>query len=154
MKEQYWISPVGEIIVIEDHPVRTMKAQPKAFGYTIEEMEMIYAKYCDWNQEKGEATKSVIETVVGKGWIYCSKRNAEQDWKITVYKLDKRTRRNLRLWAEAMLIEKRLETETILRLYRLFRNDILKKSVENLMDDTLFGKKVASHNSVKCPFIS
>ena len=138
MKEQYWISPQGEVIAVEEHPVKTMIKDAAKFGYTIDEMQMLYAKYSDLNQEEGEATKTIIEGLVEKGWAYCFHKNEQQDWRIEVNRLDKHTRYNLKQWAAYMLDKKLIDMDTNVRYYRHVKKDRVKKSIRQLIDDELF----------------
>ncbi len=138
MEKMYWISPEGEIIPIEEHPIKTMVKQPERFNYTIDEMQMLYAKYSDENEVEGEATKTIIVGLIEKGWSYCYRKDVNKDWQAEVYKLDKNTRFNLRSWASYMIEKKDLGLDSQLKFHRLHKKDKLKKSVLKLMEDDLF----------------
>lgn len=138
MTDKYWVSPDAVIIPIEAHPVKTIIKNSAAFGYTIDEMQMVYAKYSDENQAEGEATKTIIEGLIEKGWAYCRLKSGQHDWRIEVNRLDKRTRYNLKVWAAYMLERKSIDMDTEVIYYRRLKKDKLKRTIQQLIDDELF----------------
>lgn len=138
MENKYWISPDGEIIPVEEHPVKTMIKQPERFNYTIDEMQMLYAKYSDENEAEGEATKTIIHGLIEKGWSYCYRKGENREWQIEVYKLNKNTRFHLRSWAAFMIAKSCLSLDSHLKFHRFYQKDKLKKRVLQLIEDDLF----------------
>lgn len=134
----YWISPQGVIIDIEDHPVKAIIKDPQTFGYTIDEMKIIYAKYSDINEREGEATKTIINDLIEKGWIYCHRRNKDSDWLADVYKLDKKTRFNLQLWSQYLLRKDKISEEQTLRIYRHRRDLKTKRTFQQVLEGNFF----------------
>ncbi len=135
---EYWISQQGAVIEIEDHPVKTIVKDPQLFGYTIDEMQIIYAKYSDANEMNGEATKTIISDLVEKGWIYCHRRNIEGDWLANVNKLDKITRFNLQIWAQYLKSKNLITLDQNLRIYRRYRDLKSKRTFEQILDGNFF----------------
>jgi hypothetical protein len=138
MKAEYWVSPQGEIIAIENHPVRTIALSPELFGYTIEQMQIIYAKYNDTNEKEGEATKTIIGDLIERGWIYSHRRNNESDWLAEVNKLDKKTRLNLQIWIQHLLRKGQAIESQCLRIYRHHRDLKTKRSVTQILEGNFF----------------
>ncbi len=138
MIDQYWISPNAVIIEIKEHPVKSVIDEPRIFGYSEEELLMIYAKYNDVNQAEGEATKTIIKDLVYKGWTYCFRKNHGKVWKIEVYKLDKKTRFNLRVWSVYLIKNQLISMITPIKFYRHLKKDKLNKTISQLMEDDLF----------------
>jgi hypothetical protein len=134
----YWISPKGQIIEIEDHPVKRMVEDPSLFGYTYDQLHIIYIKYSDVNEMKGEATKVVIQDMIYKGWSYCHRRNSAGDWYTSVLKLDKITRFNLQLWAKEMIIRGAADKNDPLKIYRHLRDLKLKKTFDEVSEGEFF----------------
>ncbi|MBW6516511.1 MAG: hypothetical protein K0B81_07865 [Candidatus Cloacimonetes bacterium] len=135
---EYWISPKGIVIDIEKHPVITIVRDPLFFGYTIDEMQIIYAKYSDTNEMEGEATKTIISDLIEKGWIYCHRRNTDGDWLADVNKLDKTTRFNLQLWTQFLRKEKLITDDQNLRIYRRLRDLKTKRTFEQILEGNFF----------------
>ncbi|MCB5230981.1 MAG: hypothetical protein WCX83_05845 [Candidatus Cloacimonas sp.] len=134
----YWISPWGEIIEIEDHPVKRIVREPALFGYEYDELQMIYTKYSDRNEMKGEATKAVISDLVQKGWIYCYLRNNGNEWSIELYKLDKQTRPNLLLWVTELYRKNVVDDSTNLRIHRHYKKTKHSKTIGQILEGDYF----------------
>lgn len=135
---EYWISPRGEIIEIENHPVKTIVKDPAPFGYTLEEMQIIYAKYSDENEMEGEATKTIISDLIEQGWIYCHRRNSEGDWLADVQRLDKTTRLNLQIWTQYLRQKDFISIEQTLRVYRRYRDLKTKRTFAQILEGNFF----------------
>ena len=135
---EYWISPEGVIIDIEIHPVKTIVKEPHTFGYTLDEMKIIYAKYSDENEMEGEATKTIISDLIEKGWIYCHRRNSESDWLADINKLDKKTRFNLQLWAQFLLRKGLTSEDQTIRIYRRYRDLKTKRNFQQVLEGNFF----------------
>lgn len=138
MNMEYWVSPKGNIIQIDDHPVKTIADDPLVFGYTYKEMQIIFAKYSDYNEREGEATKSIIADLLEKGWVYCHRRNVEGDWLADVSRLDKRTRFNIQLWIQYLLRKGEITDEEALRIYRHHRDLKTKRTVSQVLEGNFF----------------
>ncbi len=138
MITEYWISPEGVVIEIENHPVKTIARDPQAFGYTFEEMQIIYAKYSDVNQKEGEATKTIIKDLIEKGWIYCHRRSSESDWLADVNKLDKKTRLNLQVWTQFLFRKELASEDQYLRIYRHHRDLKTKRTFAQVLEGNFF----------------
>jgi hypothetical protein len=134
----YWISPDGVFFEIEDHPIKTIIQQPEVFGYKLDEMQIVYAKYDDENEAEGEATKVVIRDLLEKGWIYCHKRNSHGDWIAEVTRLDKPTRLNIQLWIQELQKDPDTHEEMQLRIYRHLRDIKTKRSFRQILDGEFF----------------
>ena len=135
---EYWKSPQGVVIEIKDHPVKTIVKDPQIFGYTLEEMQIIYAKYSDANEMEGEATKTIVADLIEKGWIYCHRRNSEGDWLADVNKLDKITRLDLQIWTQYLIGNKLITLDQNLRIYRRLRDLKSKRTFKQILDGNFF----------------
>ena len=135
---EYWVSPEGSIIEIENHPVKTIVKDPRSFGYTLDEMRIIYAKYSDENEMEGEATKTIISDLLERGWIYCHRRSIDSDWLADVNKLDKKTRFNIQLWVQYLIRKENRKDDSYLRIYRRFRDLKTKRTYQQILDGNFF----------------
>ena len=138
MALEYWISPECEIVTIDEHPIKTIVKQPELFGYKLDEMQIIYAKYADENEAEGEATKVAISDLLEKGWIYCHRRNENGYWVAEVLRLDKRTRKNIQVWIQQLVSNSDIDESSQLRIFRHLRNLKTKKTFQQILDGDFF----------------
>jgi hypothetical protein len=67
----WWISPEGKILAVKKGECHIKKVieNPKAFGYTLEQIEKIYADYGEPLGSEKEARGQIIKDILSKGWI-------------------------------------------------------------------------------------
>ncbi len=136
--EGYWINSTGKIIEIDEHPIKTVVAQPETFGFNLEEMQIIYAKYDNINDVDSEATNVVINDLLEKGWIYCHKRHPNSSWTIEVNKLDIISRKSIIPWIEQMLLQEKITVEDSVKFYRRRKELKSKRTVSQILLNDFF----------------
>lgn len=104
-EEAYWISPRGQILPMskKDKHIAEIIKNPKAFGYTREELQDIYDKYGEKFGNEGKAREEIILSLIRKGWTRIRKYIRPDRWTVNVVKLTSKVKDILQFWADKML---------------------------------------------------
>jgi hypothetical protein len=67
----WWISPQGKILSLKNNETHISKVieNPKAFGYTLNEIETIYHLFGEQVGIEKKAREQIIKDILNKGWI-------------------------------------------------------------------------------------
>ncbi len=106
-EEAYWISPTGKLLPMSkmDRHIAEVIKNPKAFGYTIEEIQAIYDKYGETmgSGMEGKAREEILLALVKQGWTRIRKYTRPDRWTVNVNRLNNRVKDTLQFWASRML---------------------------------------------------
>jgi len=87
----YWIDKKGKFTESKDNHIIYIIANPKVFGFTLEQLKETYKKYDEPFGSEGKARREIIDDAIGRGWIRV-RLYPRTHWSITIAKLDKRVR--------------------------------------------------------------
>jgi len=102
LDKAYWISPKGKIFKSEKH-IDDVIRNPKAFGYTIDEIKKIYFQFKEPLGSEGKAREHIILELIKQGWVRIRKYSRPDKWSINAYKLTLKVKDYLQYWAEEMI---------------------------------------------------
>ena len=97
-----FISPDGEILFNNGSHIEAVISNPEQFGLTLDEITAEYSNYGEPIGMGGKARSVLLKKVIRNGWIRL-RRYRNQQWSVTVDKLDKRTLKHLENWSLAIL---------------------------------------------------
>jgi len=100
----YWISPAGKILPImnEDNHIAQVIKKPKAFGFTIEEIQKMYDEEGEQPGIEGRARERIIKQIILNGWIRIRRYMREDTFSINMNGVNSRNIDLLFQWASAM----------------------------------------------------
>jgi hypothetical protein len=101
--EAYWIFPDEVILPVEGHHIDEVIKVPDKFGFTLRKIKSIYEKHNEKLYLEGNARIEILKTLLKRGWVrirYVERPGAS--FTVEVYKLDKKTKVNIRKWGVAV----------------------------------------------------
>jgi hypothetical protein len=114
----WWISPDGKILAVSKGETHIQKVidNPKAFGYTLEQIEKVYDDFGERLGSEYEARGLIIKDILSKGWIRI--RNHKTSYTIQLAALSATAMAFISDWATRMaewvspLAQVNIKTET------------------------------------------
>lgn len=98
----YWISPKGEIMVVQrGKHISDVIAYPEKFGFNKEFIEYVYNFYNEKIGTEGKAREQIMITLFNKGWVRI--RRYKNFWSINVKRLAGKTKDYVTIWAKKVL---------------------------------------------------
>jgi hypothetical protein len=99
----YWIFPDGLILPVNGHHIDEVIKAPSKFGFTLRKIRSIYKKHNEKLYLEGDARIEILKTLLKRGWIRIRYVERPSDsFTIEVYKLNNKTKANVRKWVIAV----------------------------------------------------
>lgn len=104
-EEAYWISPSGKILPLTNmsNHISEIIKNPKAFGYTSEQLKDIFTKEGEKFGVEGKAREKIILDLFKKGWIRIRRYFRPDRWTVNVPNLKNKIKDYLQYWAKSMI---------------------------------------------------
>jgi len=101
----YWIDKKGKFAESRDNHIISIIANPKVFGFSLDELKETYKKYDEHFGSEGKARREIIDDAIGRGWIRV-RLYPRTHWSITIARLDKRVRNVITEFAKNLIAGK------------------------------------------------
>ncbi|HQO40482.1 MAG TPA: hypothetical protein PK986_08435 [Spirochaetota bacterium] len=101
--EGYWVSPAGEIHLLETKHIDMVFDMPELFGLDIEYIKSVFNRYDEEYRTEANARREILIMLFEKGWIRARRYRRPAGWTVNVYSLNSETRTILALFGSAMI---------------------------------------------------
>jgi len=101
-REGFFISPDGQVALVEDSHIAAAVVDPERFGWTRETVEKAFRQHSEARFCEGAAREEILRGVLAAGWIRL-RRGGNRGWAVEFDRLDCGVARRLRAWARAVL---------------------------------------------------
>lgn len=97
----FFISPLGELIVVKDTHIKTVLRNPGRFGLTRGEIVSVHQQHGERLGMEGKARREILSRLIAEGWIRI--RRYPDYWSVNVDKMTPETNALLTDWAQKVL---------------------------------------------------
>jgi hypothetical protein len=142
----YWINPIGHILPIFDDEkhIDQIIAKPKAFGFNIDEIKMLYDAEGEIVGSEGKAREKIIKELLKIGWIRIRYYSKQDYFTLNVNKLNRKEKNYIYEWAKAMEENNLVHSQVKIDL----PDKVLTYSIKQLTQDVLFNENCKYHLTV------
>ena len=97
----FFISPDGELVMVEGSHISTIMKNPKRFGTTTPAIRKVYERYREKPGVEGAARTEIITQLVCQGWTRI-RRYPNRFWSIQTKELNRKMKDCLYAWANTI----------------------------------------------------
>jgi hypothetical protein len=139
MCDAYWVSPVGEMLLVKSTHIEEVIKNPEVFGITRAYIKEVYEKYRETIGLEGKARDEIVESLINKRWMRI-RYDKSQDYYIVGFKYFNRKQIDyLRKWAmDILALDEKFATK-IVHLNDM-KNVLETCNIKQLVSDYLYTK--------------
>jgi len=101
--EAYWISPEGDILIVNTSHIDMVFDKPELFGLSLQLLQSVYDIYNEQYRSEGKARDEILLMLFKQGWIRARRYLRPYRWSINVSSIDEKTLNNLKHFALSMM---------------------------------------------------
>ena len=98
----FFISPEGEVTLLETTHIRTITKNPELFGLSRSYIESKYMKHSEKTTIEGNAREEILRRVLRNGWIRL-RRHTNRYWSVQTGTVTGEKKRLIQRWARKIL---------------------------------------------------
>ncbi len=102
-EEGYWISPEGDIYLLDKKHIDMVFDYPSRFGLNMKLVESVYDLYNEEYRTEGKARREILLMLFSSGWIRARRYHRPHRWSINVSVITEVSAGNIRNFASAMI---------------------------------------------------
>jgi hypothetical protein len=97
--EAYWVSPDGDIYLVEKTHIQAVAENPKRYGTTLEKIKSEFKKYDEvFPFQEHKARRSILTKIIKTGWIRMRLNLRSAAWTAETWEWNEREKIALQIW--------------------------------------------------------